>query len=496
MSQLVVNSLVNDRYLIVQPTDADPNCEVYLAIDQRQGSAVTLRRLTGIDPSYTPVVRSKAEALQNAVHPVLPKVSDSFAADGHEFVVTEQIAGDSLESRLMATGKAFPASWVMFWADQLLDSLAYLHSHKPPIVHGSVGLNAIKLSDDNHAIFADLGKGIGDRDADERGDVFALSAGLYRLLTLADVSPEAMRLGEMASTGKDPVRLASEINPDVAQGVAEVIGRGTSISPNERFDTAVAMQKALRRAYSDSKTATTEAKTEVLTNVPAASTGGSTTMDATITDAKPFVTAKDILQSQLKTEVLGAEERAAMIAEAQMSPSSAATTGQVPTPPSTPHSAPKPSPPTTAAAAKKSPSRKNGSKFAVILGLLFGAFILLGTVAAGAWYGFQYYQQSRGVAANNDASPTPTPVSTPTPVATPTATPDDGSNSNMGGVNSNAATPSTTPAADRPVVTQPTPRTRVTPQNQPTPRQAPRQQSTPAPKPTPKPKDDRTIILQ
>ncbi|MCV4698561.1 protein kinase, partial [Escherichia coli] len=45
----------------------------------------------------------------------------------------------------------------MFWADQLLDALAYLHSHEPPIVHRDIKPQNLKLTDENHIILLDFG---------------------------------------------------------------------------------------------------------------------------------------------------------------------------------------------------------------------------------------------------------------------------------------------------------------------------------------------------
>ena len=53
--------------------------------------------------------------------------------------------------------KPFPLSWVLFWADQLLDALTYLHSHEPPIIHRDIKPQNLKLTDENHIILLDFG---------------------------------------------------------------------------------------------------------------------------------------------------------------------------------------------------------------------------------------------------------------------------------------------------------------------------------------------------
>ncbi|MBK9768022.1 MAG: protein kinase family protein [Chloracidobacterium sp.] len=45
----------------------------------------------------------------------------------------------------------------MFWADQLLDALSYLHSHEPPIIHRDIKPQNLKLTDENHIVLLDFG---------------------------------------------------------------------------------------------------------------------------------------------------------------------------------------------------------------------------------------------------------------------------------------------------------------------------------------------------
>ena len=71
----------------------------------------------------------EAKTLARLRHPVLPKVSDHFTEDGNQYLVMDHISGDDLSKRLESAKKPFPLNWVLFWADQLLDALNYLHSY-------------------------------------------------------------------------------------------------------------------------------------------------------------------------------------------------------------------------------------------------------------------------------------------------------------------------------------------------------------------------------
>ncbi len=130
MKPLAPNTMIQNRYLVVHLIGKGGMGEVYLAVDQRLGSAVALKRTSFADDAgLAAAFEREAKILARLRHPVLPKVSDHFTENGDQFLVMEHISGDDLSKRLESANKAFPVSWVMFWADQLLDALSYLHSH-------------------------------------------------------------------------------------------------------------------------------------------------------------------------------------------------------------------------------------------------------------------------------------------------------------------------------------------------------------------------------
>lgn len=281
MKPLAQNTLIQNRYLIVQLIGKGGMGEVYLAVDQRLGSAVALKRtFFAGDEMLSNAFEREARILARMRHPVLPKVSDHFSEGDEQYLVMEHISGDDLAKRLEAAQKAFPLSWVMFWADQLLDALSYLHSHEPPIIHRDIKPQNLKLTDENHVILLDFGlsknstaltksnssgsstgsvvgytphyapmeqiRGIG---TNPRSDIYSLSATLYQLLTNV-VPPDALsRADTMLNGSKDPITSPNEINSDVPVPVSEVLLQGMEVSQEKRFGTAREMQKALRKAH-------------------------------------------------------------------------------------------------------------------------------------------------------------------------------------------------------------------------------------------------------
>src|SRR5678816_124821 len=213
MKSLAQNTLIQGRYLVVHLIGKGGMGEVYLAVDQRLGSAVALKRtyFAG-DEMLGNAFEREARTLARMRHPVLPKVTDHFGEGEEQYLVMEHIAGDDLSKRLEAAQKPFPLTWVLFWSDQLLDALAYLHSHEPPIIHRDIKPQNLKLTDENHIVLLDFGlsknfdtnsasspvnsasvagysphfasmEQIRGTGTDARSDMYSLAATLYQLLT-------------------------------------------------------------------------------------------------------------------------------------------------------------------------------------------------------------------------------------------------------------------------------------------------------------------------
>jgi len=287
MKPIAQNSLIQNRYLIVQLIGKGGMGEVYLAVDQRLGSAIALKRtFFAGDDNLGSAFEREARVLARLRHPVLPKVSDHFGEGEEQFLVMEHISGDDLSKRIEANNKPFPLSWVMFWADQLLDALSYLHSHEPPIIHRDIKPQNLKLTDENHIVLLDFGlsktstgqtnlasgtgstgsvvgytphyapmeqiRGIG---TSPKSDIYSLSATLYQLMTNAIPADALSRADSLLNGMPDPIKAPTLINPEVPPAVSEVILRGMEVSQDKRYGTAREMQKALRKAFSEMQNA-------------------------------------------------------------------------------------------------------------------------------------------------------------------------------------------------------------------------------------------------
>lgn len=313
MKPLAPNTVLQNRYKIVNLIGKGGMGEVYLAVDQRLGSAIALKRTTvGDDPMLADAFEREAKTLANLRHSVLPKVSDHFSENDEQYLVMDHISGDDLSQRLKETKKPFPLNWVMFWADQLLEALTYLHTNEPPIIHRDIKPQNLKLTDENQIVLLDFGlsknalgqtrvttsgsvvgytphyapmEQIRGSGTSARSDIYSLSATLYQILTNT-VPPDALtRADGLLANLPDPIKPIYEINSEVPKSISDIIMDGMEISQEKRPANARDMQKALRRAFNkrqDSMSAQTVAfnveedkipgsiseKTEVMTDLP------------------------------------------------------------------------------------------------------------------------------------------------------------------------------------------------------------------------------------
>ncbi|MEO8071780.1 MAG: protein kinase [Acidobacteriota bacterium] len=284
MKPIAPNTLIQNRYLVVQLIGKGGMGEVYLAVDQRLGSAVALKRtFYSDDEQLRYAFEREARTLARLRHPTLPKVSDHFTEGTTQYLVMEHISGEDISKRLELSQKPFPLSWVLFWADHLLDALTYLHNYEPPIIHRDIKPQNLKLTNENNIILLDFGlskSSFGETRAttsgsivgytphyapmeqirgtgtDPRSDIYALSATLYQILSNVVPSDALTRADAIISGFEDPIKPLNEINPEVPKSISDIIYKGMSVSQDKRFTSAREMQKALREAFSKSKTET------------------------------------------------------------------------------------------------------------------------------------------------------------------------------------------------------------------------------------------------
>ena len=538
--------MIQNRYLVVHLIGSGGMGEVYLAVDQRLGNAVALKRTFSVDDaSLSDAFEREARTLARLRHSVLPKVIDHFSENGEQFLIMEHVSGDDLSKRLEATGKPFPLNWVMFWADQLLDALSYLHSHEPPIIHRDIKPQNLKLTDENHIILLDFGlcKDTGDKKVtatgksgsivgytphfapmeqirgtgtNARSDIYSLSATLYQLITNTVPVDALARADALLGGLPDPIQPPADLNTEAPAMISDVILKGLEVSQEKRFDTAAEMQKALRRAYSQTQSAMS-AKTVAFTvdngkaasaSILAPESDGVPVASEMLTKSQPLTADEPfeatvhmdtgelqdaihrsqdaIHRSEAKTQIFPGDEIQQAVPKDKVP-------AETPQPASVDEVAVVSSKAPQAAVIESAqqftpphPPRAKKSRAGLFAGVLIGLLLLAGVAGAAGWFAYKKFFSAKvtpSPASNINTQPMPTPTE-----MLPANIPGDNSSGERTDTNSK---PSPSPSLVGPVGGKPTPQTdRTTSTVKPKPTQAAK------PTPKTKPKDDRTVILQ
>ena len=200
----------------------------------------------------------EANILAGLSHPAIPKIFDYFSEGNRSYLVLEFVEGQNLESLLEQRHQPFTQEEAIDWALQVCDVLAYLHSHKPPVIFRDIKPGNLMLRPDGRVMVIDFGiakvfehgqrgtmigtEGYSPPEqyrgvAEPRGDLYALAATLHHLLTARDP-----RLEPPFTFHERPIRL---FNPDVAPEFEAVIMKALSYDIQDRFATVNEMAQSL-----------------------------------------------------------------------------------------------------------------------------------------------------------------------------------------------------------------------------------------------------------
>ena len=265
MGELAPDTLVHGRYRIKRVISSGGMSSVYEAFDEDLERVVAIKQNGDMLPGV--LFLREAKLLARLRHPHLPAAIDVFEENNQQFFVMEYIEGPDLD-QLLSERKRFSVDEVRRWVPQILDALDYLHTREQPVIHRDIKPSNLILS--NGMMFlVDFGiskdtvrtwlSGSGTRQyaspehaagpTTPESDLYSFSATVYHLLTGRPVPAADIRLNEVRIKGRnDPLVPAHVVEPEVGAAVGEVLGKGLSLDPEERYRTAAQMREAFELA--------------------------------------------------------------------------------------------------------------------------------------------------------------------------------------------------------------------------------------------------------
>lgn len=258
-----------DTYELLEEIGKGGGGTVYKAYHNRLDTYVVLKKIheTGKRDSE---LRKEADILKGLHNRYLPQVIDYFDTDKGVFTVMSYVPGKTFQ-QLKNEGAVFSKEQLKKWTLQMLSALDYMHTRRPPVIHGDIKPSNVILTpegdicliDFNISLRAGDGKVLGFTNGfaspeqyeaavakingrkvniaiDQRSDIYSLGAFLYYILTGRKGIPYNKR---NPSVNKEDFAV---IRRYVGEPFVEVIKKAMAHDPADRYATAREMANALR----------------------------------------------------------------------------------------------------------------------------------------------------------------------------------------------------------------------------------------------------------
>jgi serine/threonine protein kinase len=215
----------------------------------------------------------EAQAVNRFRHPGAVEIRDiDVTEDGSPFLVMELLVGESLGDRAQQLGR-LPVGEVLRTAEQVLDVLAA--AHEQGIIHRDIkpanlfitkegqlkvldfGLARMHEVNPGDGLFTKEGTTLGTtpymppeqargRDIDERADLFAVGATMFRLLTGRYLHQASGAFDLLMKMGRDPAPPIATIAKNLPDDICLVVDRALAFDREKRYKDARSMLEDMR----------------------------------------------------------------------------------------------------------------------------------------------------------------------------------------------------------------------------------------------------------
>ncbi len=249
---ITIGSTLDGKYKILNQIGTGGMSTVYLAMNEKANRQWAVKEIRKDRPYNIALMRQgilrEMELLCSLNHPMIPKICDVIEEEEAIFIVMDYIEGRTLGKVLEEEG-AQKEEYVIEWAKQLCQVLAYLHNRIPPVIYRDMKPSNIMLKPNGDLMLIDFGisrefckentedtvclgtqgyaapEQFGAGQSDERTDIYGLGATLHYMIT--GENPRKRYRSEFL-----PV---CQIRPEISEGLEQIIEKCLQRDPEKRY---------------------------------------------------------------------------------------------------------------------------------------------------------------------------------------------------------------------------------------------------------------------
>jgi hypothetical protein len=265
------------KYRVVARLGRGGMAEVYKAYQPGLNRYVAIKVLHGHladDEDFIGRFEREATAVAHLRHPHIVQVYDFDMEGGLYYMVMEFVEGPTLKAELKersVKGQIFTLAETARIITALASAIDYAHARG--MVHRDLKPANVMFTSEGQVVLTDFGiarivgatrytltgaisgtpaymspeQGQGQR-GDERSDIYSLGVVLYEMVTGRVPFDADTPFAIIMKHINDPLPLPTTVNPDIPAEVERVILKAMSKNPDDRYQTAGGMVKALREA--------------------------------------------------------------------------------------------------------------------------------------------------------------------------------------------------------------------------------------------------------
>lgn len=233
--------IVNNRYEVTLEEAMIHESKVVMAKDIISKRPVVLKKWTyqGLGLSI------EKEILQTVSNEHLPFLIDHFTLEGMEYLVMNQIEGETL--RILMEENSFDEHQIIDYIWQLCEVVTYLHEHPKGIVHGDITPQNIIINSRGHLTLIDFGAALMmDHHSPSHDDYTSVG-------TVGYAAPENILYPEMSGWQSDLYGIGAIIKQclktyhDIYSMELTIIAeKATAIKPEHRYRNIQQMKEDLQ----------------------------------------------------------------------------------------------------------------------------------------------------------------------------------------------------------------------------------------------------------